>query len=430
MVRLIVIELLLASLPVLALHLFAIALTKALRSYSPSLLEERCTARGRPERAQEVTHLDQRTERSAEALAVLTGLLLAALVGMGVDRLGPSSRVEWVIVLVLGIGLIGYVLAGVIGKVFAETIIDATWPATGAVRAAAVPLTFGLRQVERLVEWSAGVSEAPQRPASVEVEIPIEEEDPEDLEPELPEPVRELLQRAIELTRTDVAKIMTPRPLMVSLPATITAESAAATFHLSGLSRVPIFGANHDDIVGILYAKDLFARMTEVKDLTKVNPRKLVRPVHFVPETKNAFALLEELRTKRLQIAIVLDEYGGVAGLVTLEDLLEELVGAIDDEHDIPTMAEPIRPLGDSRYEVDATLPVESLNERFGLHLHTNGDYLTLGGLAFHVLGRVPEPGESFQADGVAFQVVDVADHRIRKLVLNLQGSETVRTTS
>ena len=122
-----------------------------------------------------------------------------------------------------------------------------------------------------------------------------------------------------------------------------------------------------------------------------------MRPAYFVPETKNAFELLEELRTERRQIAIVLDEYGGVAGLVTLEDLLEELVGAIDDEHDIPTPADPVRQLGGSRYEVDATLPIESLNERLGLHLPTDGDYLTVGGLAFHVLGRVPEPGESFQ---------------------------------
>ena len=86
--------------------------------------------------------------------------------------------------------------------------------------------------------------------------------------------------------------------------------------------------------------------------------------------------------------------------------------------------------MGESRYEVDATLPVEVLNERLGLHLHTNGDYLTVGGLALHALGRVPEQGESFQADGVAFQVVDVADHRIRRLVLDIQGAERLRTAS
>jgi CBS domain containing-hemolysin-like protein len=418
------------GLPVLALHLFAIALTKALRSYSPSLLEERCREQARSERAEEVARLDQRTERSAETLAVLTGLLLSALVGMGICQFGTPRRVEWMLLLVLAIGLLGYVLAGVIGKVFAESIIDATWPASGLIRALAIPLTFGLRQVEWLVEWAAGRLEAPQRPASVEVEIPSEEEISEDDEPELPESARELLQHAVELTRTDVSEIMTPRPLIVSLPATVSAEAAAATFRQTGLSRIPIFGANHDDIVGILYVKDLFARMTEVKSLSAVNPRKLLRPAYFAPETKNAFELLEELRTQRRQIAIVLDEYGGVAGLVTLEDMLEELVGTIDDEHDIPTPDDPIRELGESRYEVDATLPVEALNERLGLHLPTDAEYLTVGGLAFHALGRVPEPGDSFNVDGVLFKVVEVADHRIRRVLVDLQGAASVRTAS
>ena len=170
--------LLAAGLPVLALHLFAIALTKALRSYSPSLLEERCRPgppgacrRGRPSRPAD------RAERRGPG-----GPDRPAPGGPGRDgRLtgwGPPAGSRWVILMVLAIGLLGYVLAGVIGKVFAETIIDRLWPASAAVRAAALPLTFGLRQVERLVEWSAGVSEAPQRPASVEVEIPIEAEDP------------------------------------------------------------------------------------------------------------------------------------------------------------------------------------------------------------------------------------------------------------
>ena len=430
MIGLSVAGILAVGLPVLALHLFAIALAKALRSYSPSLLEDRCREQGRPGRAEEVAHLDQRTERSAETLAVLTGLLLSALVGMGICQLGTPRRVEWMLLLVLAIGLLGYVLAGVIGKVFAESIIDATWPASGLIRALAIPLTFGLRQVEWLVEWAAGRLEAPQRPASVEVEIPSEEEVSEDDEPELPESARALLQRAVELTRTDVSEIMTPRPLIVSLPSTVSAEAAAATFRQTGLSRIPIFGANHDDIVGILYVKDLFARMTEVKSLSAVNPRKLLRPAYFVPETKNAFELLEELRTQRRQIAIVLDEYGGVAGLVTLEDMLEELVGTIDDEHDIPTPDDPIRELGESRYEVDATLAVEALNERLGLHLPTDAEYLTVGGLAFHALGRVPEPGDTFNVDGVLFKVVEVSDHRIRRVLIDLQGAATVRTAS
>ena len=113
------------------------------------------------------------------------------------------------------------------------------------------------------MEWFAGTAETAHRPASVEVEIsmPDEENVHEDEEPDLPEDVRDMLQRTIELTRTDVAEIMTPRPMIVALPSTVSADDAAATFRQTGLSRIPIFGANHDDIVGILYAKDLFARI-------------------------------------------------------------------------------------------------------------------------------------------------------------------------
>ncbi len=420
------------ALLLLAIHLFAIAMTTALRAYSRSLLEERCARNGHPGRADEVAHLDFKTERSAGALAVLTGLLLAGLGGLVAAQRGPAAGIELVILIVLAISLLGYVLAGVIGKVFAEAIIDATWPASGFIRAAGLPLTFGMRQVERLVEWFAGADESPHRPASVEVEISIPEEEDadEDEEPDLPEPVRHVLQRTIELTHTDVTEIMKPRPMIVSLPATATAEEAAATFRQTGLSRIPLFGANHDDIVGILYVKDLFARLAEVKDFGAVIPRTLVRPAYCIPQTKNAFELLDEMRSARRQIAMVLDEYGGVVGLVTLEDLLEELVGTIDDEHDVPTPADPVRPLGDSRYEVDATLPVESLNERLGLRLPTDAEYLTVGGLAFHSLGRVPEPGETFHVGGAQFTVVDVKNHRIQRLRVDLTDTKPVETSA
>lgn len=418
--------LLATALLLLAAHLLAIAITTALRAYSRSLLEELCDRRGHPGRADEVAHLDVRTERAAGAMAVLTGLLLAGLGGLGVAARGRASGVEAMIAIVLTIGLLGYVLAGAIGKVFAETIIVAAWPAAAAIRAAAWPLTFGIRQVERLVEWWAGSDESPQRPASVEVELSMNDEDEadDDEEPDLPEAVRDMLRRTVELTRTDVSELMTPRPMIVSLPSTATAEEAASAFRQTGLSRVPLFGANHDDIIGILYVKDLFARLVEAKGFDATVPRQLVRPAYFVPETKNAFELLEEMRHARRQIAMVLDEYGGVAGLVTLEDLLEELVGAIDDEHDVPTPEDPVRPLGNSLYEVDATLPVESLNERLGLELPTDGEYLTVGGLAFHTMGKVPNPGETFRVDGAHFTVVDVRDHRIHRLRIELPAAQ------
>lgn len=418
---------LLLGIPVLALHLFSVTLTKALRAYSPSRLEEVCGRRGRPGRADDVAHLDARTERSAEAMAVVTGLALAALLGVVIDRLAKSVAVEAVLPIALAVSALGYVLAGVVGRVFAERVLDALWPAAPTLRFVTGPVTYAFRQFELMAERLAGPQDAPPRPTSVEVEIPSDGEgNGQDAEPELPESTRELLQRAVELTRRDVAELMTPRSRMVTLPSTITARAAALSFRESGRSRVPLYGENHDDIVGILYAKDLFAAVTEAPSFDAVSPRKLVRQTYCVPETKNAYGLLEEFRSQRNQIAIVLDEYGGVAGLITLEDLVEELVGEIDDEHDVPTPSDSVVPLGGSRYEVDAAVSIEELNDRLSLRLPTDGDFFTVGGLAFHALGRLPEPGATFRYDGVEFQILEVADHSIRRVRLDLQPAAAV----
>jgi CBS domain containing-hemolysin-like protein len=407
------------GLPVLTVHLLTIALTKAIQSYSLLLLESRCAAKGRPERSLEVDQWDHKTERSAEALAVLTGLMLAAMTGLALGGASSSSGIAIIVLTVLAIGLLGYGVAGVVGKVFAEVVIDVLWPLARPVRVAAWPLTFGLRQIEHLMDSFGGRGETVHRPAHLELEIPVEEaQDDEDAEHELPESAHDLLQRAVALTRTDVRELMTPRSSIVALASTVTATEAAATFHRTGLSRVPLFEENRDDVVGVLYAKDLFARLTDGCSGGAISPRQLARPVVFVPESKNAYDLLEELRSRRIHVAIVLDEYGSVAGLITLEDLLEALVGPIDDEHDKPEPADPLVDLGDSRYQVDATVPLDVLNERLGLHLPTDGEFHTVGGLVFHELGRLPKKGDRVSVLGVTLTVVDVSDHTVRRLIV------------
>ena len=327
---------------------------------------------------------------------------------------------ELALLLAVGLTVLVHLSASVVGRVWAETLLDALWPIAAAVRVAALPLTSAADLVETLANRLAGPTDSAPRPASVEVEFLPDSDDPEDAENDLPDSTRSILEHVVALTRRDATEIMTPSSSMVVLPATASAKQAAKTFRDSGLSRIPMFGENRDDILGILYAKDLFPLMTETRDVDSIVPRKLVRPAYFVPETKNANDLMNELRARRSQIAIVLDEYGGVAGLVTLEDLLEALVGPIDDEHDVPTPEDSVVPLGGSRYEVDATVAVEDLNERLGLHLPTNGDFQTVGGFAFNALGRLPAPGESFRSDGVEFTVVEVVDHAIRRMQLEL----------
>jgi CBS domain containing-hemolysin-like protein len=416
---------------VLAVHLVSVALAKALRSYSRSRLEEICAARGHAPRADDVAHLDEATEQSAEGLAVITGLLLAALLAAMAPRVAPLQTGFLVAASALTVTALGYLLAGAIGHVYAEGVIDRLWPAVRLLRAATTPVTLTRRLSAELVASLARRGAGARRPSSVEVEIPSDGASDEVVEADLPESLRELIQQAVELTRRDVSELMMPRSAIVTLPSSVTAAAAARIFRETGRSRIPVFGENRDDIVGILYAKDLFPRMTEPggdgsDGPEAVIPRNLVRPAHFVPETKNAYELLQEFRSRRIQIAMVLDEYGGVAGLITLEDLLEALVGAIEDEHDAPSPGDPLTRLGNARFEVDATLELEQLNDLLELRLPTEGDFLTVGGLALHALGRVPEPGTSFRYAGVDFTVVEVVDHTIRRVQIDLQPSATV----
>jgi CBS domain containing-hemolysin-like protein len=410
------------GLPALAVQTVTVMMARALRVYSRSRLEDVCARNGHPERADEIARLDERTERAAESVAIMGGLVIASLAGATAAQVEPRTSAELVVAAVLGIALLDYVAAAAIGRVFAERLLDRLWPLSPIVRALAAPLTAVGAAAEWVASYLGGRPDEAPRPASVEVEIPPDEGDPASDEPDLPESTRAMLERVVELSRTDVSEVMVPRSAMVILPESTSAREAADAFRASGLSRIPLYGASRDDIVGILYAKDLFPAMVDAADPAEVSPRRLARKPHFVPETKAADKLLEELRSQRLQIAIALDEYGGVAGLVTLEDLFEEIVGEIDDEHDRPAPADPVRQLGESSFEVAASLPLEDLNERLGLHLPTDGEVTTVGGYAFHALGRLPEPGTTFRENGVQFTVLEVADHWIRRVKLELVG--------
>lgn len=405
--------------PIFLAHLVTVALTKALHTYSRSRLEELTESLGRPERAEEIDHLDEDTDRAAEAVAVSTGLLLAAAIGVFAARFPSGAAIALLVVLVLVLGGLGYAVSGVLGRIFAESLIDRLWPATKYIRAAALPITVGVAALQDAIAWATGSDEQGPRPSSVEVEIPVESEEDEENEPEIPERARDMMSHVVELTRTSVSDIMRPRSAIVSLPSTSTALVAAETFRSSGRSRIPLYGKDRDDVIGILLARDLLDHMV-AEGNPDVVPSRIAREAFCVPETKNAFQLLEDMRFRRAPMAIVLDEYGGVSGLVTFEDLLEELVGPIHDEYDAPAPADPVVPLGGSKFEVDATFELEELNERFGINLPTDEDFETVGGLALHVLGRLPDPGANFEYDGVDFTVLDVGDRHIKRIRMDL----------
>jgi CBS domain containing-hemolysin-like protein len=226
---------------------------------------------------------------------------------------------------------------------------------------------------------------------------------------------RDLIESIIEFGDTVVREVMVPRPDMVTVQSDFRVGDVLEIVLLNGYSRLPVLAEGIDDVVGIVYAKDLMRAQRDDKDDLPV--RELTRPARFVPETKRVPALLAEMQREKFHMAVVVDEYGGTAGLVTLEDLIEELVGEIVDEFDVedPTV-EPL-PGGDIR--VNARISVDEVNDLIHARLPEKGDWDSIGGLLLSELGRVPTEGESVDVDGWRLTAQRVQGRRIGRVQLN-----------
>lgn len=238
---------------------------------------------------------------------------------------------------------------------------------------------------------------------------PAEEEDDE-LEPE----ERAMLRSVLELADTSAREVMVPRPDMVTVAADAPFEAAVAVAIEHGVSRLPVLDPDDDElVVGVLYAKDLLARLA--RDPQPERWDDLLRPPTYVPETTPADELLRELQASRVHLALVADEHGALVGLITIEDILEEIVGEIVDEHD---QEDPlVEPLDDGRLRIDARLGVDDLNELLGSQLPEEG-WDTVGGLVFGTLGRVPSAGQTLELDGYVITVERVQGRRVAAVVV------------
>jgi CBS domain containing-hemolysin-like protein len=221
---------------------------------------------------------------------------------------------------------------------------------------------------------------------------------------------RELLRSIVDFGGTLVREVMTPRPDVVAIPADATVGELRALFREQEYSRLPVFTENLDNIVGVVFVKDLLQH-EELDESESI--ASLVRAATFVPETKRVAELLKEFQRGQVQIAIVVDEYGGTAGLVTLEDLLEELVGEIRDEYDVES--EPVVEEGGGVYTFSAKVSVEEMADRLGIQIEPEG-FETVGGFVLTHLGRVPAVGETFDIEGVAVEVLEAERRRIHKV--------------
>ena len=220
---------------------------------------------------------------------------------------------------------------------------------------------------------------------------------------------REMMRSVVELGQTLVREVMVPRTDMVTIDAHKPASAAMRLFIRSGYSRVPVIGEDADDVRGILYLKDVLRRLAAHPEHESLAVAGFVREAEYVPETKPADDLLREMQTGRFHMALAVDEYGGTAGLVTMEDLLEEVVGELTDEHD-PELPEVVE-VAPGTYRVSARLALDELGELFDLEIDDD-DVDTVGGLLTKAIGRVPLPGAAGDTQGVHLQAEEAAGRR------------------
>lgn len=222
-----------------------------------------------------------------------------------------------------------------------------------------------------------------------------------------------MIEGVLEVSQREVHEVMVQRSSMVVLRLDDSREQLLATIIGSGHSRFPVIGENRDEVVGSLLAKDVLRVLTESpEDTLEIKP--LLRPVTLIPETKRLDALLDEFRRGRNHLAVVVDEYGGTAGLLTIEDVLEQIVGEIGDEHD-PEQAPELVRQDDGSFLVSAKMRIEDFDEKIGSQLDT-GEFDTVGGLVIHRLGRLPKRGDSVEAEGWRFEVIAADRRRVKRL--------------
>ena len=280
------------------------------------------------------------------------------------------------------------------------------------------PVTGLLRSFERLVKvFHREKPDAAAKELEQDIMSAVDEGTREGL---LGRDERVMIKKLIDFHDTQASSIMTPRTEIVAIEAGASLKDMEQLTATEGHSRIPVYEETLDNIVGMLYAKDVLLHLANGEESFDV--RKIMRPPIFVPQTKRIGDLLRELKAEKVHIAVVLDEYGGTSGLVSIEDILEEIVGEIEDEYE-PTSPEPLVRLDDHTVEVDAKVRVEQLADELNIELSNEQEVDTVGGLVFSLLGHVPRKGQEVQYQQLLFTVLDAEHRKINRLKVELQDT-------
>ena len=299
-------------------------------------------------------------------------------------------------------------------KYAGEKILSRTYKLLMVTTTIAWPILYIFQLYDGFVRRLAGVTKAtPEKQQEEKQEEFLTGLEQHRMNGVVDEEEQEMIESVLELDETSADEIMTPRTDISAVEVNSDLQAVLDTISGAGHTRVPVYEDNIDKIIGLIYAKDL---LTEIgKDPANFKLRNKMRDAYFVPETKPLRTLLHEFQSRKLHIAVVLDEYGGTAGIVTLEDIIEELVGEIADEYE-ETPAEPVKKIDKNSFEADARTYVDDLNDQFDLNLPEDEDYDTIGGFVFSYLGYIPKTNETFDYRDLNFTIVSAEARRIKRI--------------
>ena len=355
-------------------------------------------------------YLDDPLQLFIPVRLLLSGCLVAAgvLVARVSDIHDARSVATFVVALASFVIVCEHLLPALISRRDPESVLDVLLPAFTPLVRIVQPLTVALIDIIDVRRDRDGGEDAAAPEAADATPAAAEQQEEGVISQE---EGRELLQSIVDFTETVVREVMTPRPDIVAIRVDATLQDLRTLFREQQYSRMPVYRENLDNIVGIAFVKDLVA----LPPSTEPPMTTLMRAAYFVPESKRVSELLKEMQRRQVQLAIVVDEYGGTAGLVTVEDLLEEIVGEIRDEYDVES--ETVVDEGDGTFVFSGKVSVDEVKDRLGIEIEREG-FETVGGYLLSHLGRMPYVGERFEVDGLDVEVLEVERRRITKVRL------------
>ncbi len=397
----------------------------ALRIFSHVKLQEAFKAANKKKNPDELA--EQLAEKSEELILtcffyrlIFNVCILLLLVSIFISPQPPAEHPT-----VIGY-LLTFIIAMVIFTIFSlaiprawakyagEKFLSRTFTLSKFFAVLATPVLYILGLYEGFIRRLAGVAETTPEEEHVEKQeefiTGLEQHRTEGV---LDEEEQEMIENVLELSSSTADEIMTPRTDIVAVEVNSDLQKVLQTITSAGHTRIPVYEDNIDNIIGLVYAKDLLGEIG--KPPAEFKLRDKMRDAYFVPESKPLRALLHEFQNQKLHIAVVLDEYGGTAGIVTLEDILEELVGEITDEYE-ETPTEPIMKIDQNTIEADARTYIDDINDQCELNLPEDEDYETIGGFVFSRLGYIPKTGESFDHENLKFTITSAEARTIKRV--------------